>query len=143
MQSSLYVAISAQVALQSRLEAIAQNVANTTTPGYRANEMKFDSVLSMASDTPVSFVSSGSKVIKQSPGDIVKTGNAFDVAIKGNGWLSVSTAAGQVYTRDGRLRMTSEANSSPCGAIRFSTRAAHRFSSTRARERRPSSTTGP
>jgi flagellar basal-body rod protein FlgF len=105
MQSSLYVAISAQVALQSRLEAIAQNVANATTSGYRANEMKFNTVLSTMSDTPVSFVSSGNRVIKRSGGEFTKTGNAFDVAVKGEGWLSVSTAAGTVYTRDGRMRM--------------------------------------
>ncbi len=105
MQSSLYVALSAQVALQSRLEAIAQNVANTNTVGYRATEMKFDSVLSAIGDAPVSFVSSGDKVIRQIPGDFVKTGNAFDVAVKGAGWLAVSTAAGQTYTRDGRMRM--------------------------------------
>lgn len=107
MQSSLYVALSAQVALQNRLEAIAQNVANTNTAGYRATEMKFDSVLSSISDAPVSFVSSGNKVIRRTPGDFVKTGNPLDVAVKGSGWLAVSTAAGQTYTRDGRMRMTS------------------------------------
>ncbi|MFZ1110038.1 MAG: flagellar basal-body rod protein FlgF [Rhodomicrobium sp.] len=107
MQSSLYVALSAQVALQSRLEAIAQNVANTNTAGYRATEMKFDAVLSGMNDAPVSFVSSGNKVIRLSAGDFVKTGNAFDVAVKGDAWLSVSTPSGQVYTRDGRMRMTS------------------------------------
>jgi flagellar basal-body rod protein FlgF len=106
MQSSLYVALSAQVALQSRLEAIAQNVANTNTAGYRATEMKFDAVLSAASDAPVSFVSSGNKVIRLSPGDFVKTGNPFDVAVKGDAWLAVSTPSGQVYTRDGRMHMT-------------------------------------
>lgn len=106
MQSGLYVALSAQVALQSRLEAIAQNVANTNTAGYRATEMKFDAVLSAMGNAPVSFVSSGNKVIRLSAGDFVKTGNAFDVAVKGNAWLSVSTPSGQIYTRDGRMRMT-------------------------------------
>jgi flagellar basal-body rod protein FlgF len=106
MQSSLYVALSAQVALQSRLEAIAQNVANTSTAGYRANEMKFDAILAGMSDAPVSFVSSGNKVIRLSAGDFVKTGSAFDVALKGDAWLAVSTPSGQVYTRDGRMQMT-------------------------------------
>ena len=68
MQSSLYVALSAQVALQNRLDTIAQNVANGTSAGYRGSEMKFNAVLSKMTDPQVSFVSSGSGVIKRSSG---------------------------------------------------------------------------
>jgi len=107
MQSSLYVALSAQVALQNRLDTIAQNVANGSTAGYRGTEVKFDSLLSRMSDAPVHFVSSGNKVIKQTAGEFVKTGNPLDVAIKGKGWLSFTSADGQAYTRDGRMQMTS------------------------------------
>jgi len=106
MQSGLYVALSAQVALQNRLETIAQNVANGTSAGYRGSEMKFDAVLSKMGDPMVSFVSSGSGVIKRSVGEHVKTGNPLDVAVRGDGWLSVATPSGQAYTRDGRMRMT-------------------------------------
>src|SRR5208282_3350589 len=105
MQSTLYVALSAQVALQNRLETIAQNVANGTTAGYRAGEVKFDSVLSNTSGPSVTFVSSGSQAIKRSPGEQVKTGNPLDVAVKGEGWLSILTPQGQAYTRDGRMQI--------------------------------------
>jgi len=110
MQSGLYVALSAQVALQNRLDTIAQNVANGSSAGYRGTEMKFDAVMSKMSGPQVSFVSSGSAVIKQSSGQFVKTGNPLDVAVKGNGWLSISTPNGQAYTRDGRMRMTTAGN---------------------------------
>ncbi len=105
MQSGLYIALSAQVALQNRLDTIAQNVANGSSAGYRGSEMKFNAVLSKMSDPQVAFVSSGSGVIKRSSGQFVKTGNPLDVAVKGNGWLSISTSGGQAYTRDGRMRM--------------------------------------
>ncbi len=105
MQSSLYVALSAQVALQNRLDTIAQNVANGSSAGYRASEMKFNAVLSKMSDPQVSFVSSGTGVIKRGSGQFVKTGNPLDVAVKGDGWLSVAGPSGQAYTRDGRMRM--------------------------------------
>ena len=36
MQNGLYVAVSAQVALEKRLETIADNIANMNTVGYRA-----------------------------------------------------------------------------------------------------------
>lgn len=107
MQSGLYVALSAQVALQNRLETIAQNVANGASAGYRGSEVKFDAVMSEMTDPQVSFVSSANNaVIKQNSGEYVKTGNPFDVAIKGNGWLSISSPDGPAYTRDGRMQMT-------------------------------------
>ena len=40
MQGNLYVGVSAQVALQKRLETIAHNVANATTAGFRAEEVQ-------------------------------------------------------------------------------------------------------
>ena len=110
MQSGLYVALSAQVALQNRLETIAQNVANGSSAGYRGSEMKFNAVLSKMSNPQVSFVSSGSGLIKRGSGPVVKTGNPLDLAVKGDGWLSISTPNGPAYTRDGRMRMDTAGN---------------------------------
>jgi flagellar basal-body rod protein FlgF len=106
MQSSLYVALSAQVALQDRLDTLAQNVANGNTAGYRGTEIKFDSILSDLGADPVAFANSSSQVTRLTTGPLVKTGNSLDVAIKGDGWLSFSSPQGPVYTRDGRMQMT-------------------------------------
>ena len=111
MQSTLYIALSAQLALQDRLDTIAQNVANGTTAGYRASEVKFDSVLSNSGGAPVTFVSSGSQTIRRATGELVKTGNPLDVAVKGDGWLSVASPQGQTYTRDGRMQMNAAGSS--------------------------------
>ena len=105
MQSSLYVALSAQIALQDRLDTIAQNVANANSAGYRGTEVKFDSVLSDLSADPVAFVTSSSQITRLTPAEFNKTGNTLDVAVKGDGWLSVESPQGPVYTRDGRLQM--------------------------------------
>ena len=43
MQNGLYVSLSAQVALERRLETIADNVANMNTVGYRATGVSFES----------------------------------------------------------------------------------------------------
>ena len=51
MQTSLYVALSAQMSLQKRLETIANNVANVSTAGFRAEEVKFETLLSHTSST--------------------------------------------------------------------------------------------
>jgi flagellar basal-body rod protein FlgF len=106
MQSSLYVALSAQVALQDRLDTLAQNVANGNTAGYRGTEVKFDTIMSNLGADPVAFASSSSQITRLASGPIVKTGNPLDVAIKGNGWLTFGSPQGPIYTRDGRMQMT-------------------------------------
>jgi flagellar basal-body rod protein FlgF len=42
MQNGLYVSLSAQVALERRLETIADNVANMNTVGYRGTGVSFE-----------------------------------------------------------------------------------------------------
>lgn len=105
MQSGLYVALSAQVALERRLNTVANNVANLSTAGYRAEEVKFETVLSEAGTGSVAFVSEGNSFISRRPGSIVKTDNPLDVAIQGDGWLSIRTPSGVAYTKDGRMKM--------------------------------------
>lgn len=105
MQSSYYVTLSAQVALENRMTTIANNIANVNTVGYRAGEVSFEALISRKGDTPVAYVSPGETHISQAAGPLTSTGNPLDVAIQGNAWLAVKTPAGTVYTRDGRLRM--------------------------------------
>jgi len=106
MQPALYVALSAQVALERRLTTVANNIANINTGGYRAEEVKFESILSRMGSGPVAFSSAGEAFISRRPGPVNKTDNALDVAIQGDAWLAMNTPAGTVYTRDGRMRMS-------------------------------------
>lgn len=106
MQPSLYVALSGQIALQRRLETIAHNVANVSTAGFRAEEVKFSSLLSQVSPDPTHFATSKGTYISRRAGEVTPTQDPFDVAIKGDAWMSISIDGQQVYTRDGRLRMS-------------------------------------
>lgn len=106
MQSGLYVTLSAQVALERRLTTLAANVANQSTPGYRAEEVDFKTLISQAGDTPVAYVSPGDTYISRAPGVPVKTDNPLDVAVQGDCWLALKSKAGSiVYTRDGRMQL--------------------------------------
>ncbi len=105
MQSGLYVTLSAQVALDRRLTTIAANIANQSTPGYRAEEIEFKSLISKADSNPVAFVSQGESFISRRPGVPIKTDNPLDVAVQGQGWIALQTPDGTVYTKDGRMRM--------------------------------------
>jgi flagellar basal-body rod protein FlgF len=105
MQNGLYVSLSAQVALERRLEMIANNVANMNTVGYRAEGVSFETEVAKAGDNRIAYVSGGSSFISRQTGASIKTGNPLDLAIQGSGWFAISTAEGTVYTRDGRMRL--------------------------------------
>lgn len=108
MQSGLYVGISSQIALERRLNTIADNMANMNTVGFRATEVKFDEVLSKTrneQNAKVAFVTQGNDYLSTRSGALEQTGNALDFAIKGDAWFAIDTPAGQVLTRDGRFTM--------------------------------------
>jgi flagellar basal-body rod protein FlgF len=106
MQDGLYVALSSQIALEKRLNTIADNVANASTIGFRATGVKFEDVVSGLDDKSLSFVTSGDTYISDTNGPLRETGNPFDFAIKGNAWFGIETPAGTVMTRDGRFTLT-------------------------------------
>ncbi|PVB62708.1 flagellar basal-body rod protein FlgF [Labrenzia sp. 011] len=109
MQSALYVALSAQVALSNRLETVARNVANMNTAGYRADEVKFAELVSKAGQDKVSFSTGGETYISRQVGSLNKTDNPLDLAIEGDGWFAIRDINGTVsYTRDGRLQITQD-----------------------------------
>lgn len=105
MQDGLYVALSAQVALERRLNTIADNVANAGTVGFRATGIKFEDVVSGTGQKAVSFSSSGDTFMSTQVGALRETGNPFDFAIQGDAWFGIETPAGTVMTRDGRFSM--------------------------------------
>jgi flagellar basal-body rod protein FlgF len=105
MQNGLYVAVSAEVALQRRLETIADNIANMNTVGYRATGISFEAEIARAGDTWPNYVSPGSDYLSRRIGGLVKTDNPLDFAVQGDGWFGIQTPSGTAYTRDGRARV--------------------------------------
>lgn len=106
MQNGLYVALSSQIALERRLNTIADNVANASTIGFRASGVKFEDVVSGVGDKALSFVSPGDTYMSTASGPLRETGNPFDFAIRGAAWFGIETPAGTVMTRDGRFSLT-------------------------------------
>ena len=106
MQSGLYVSLSSQIALERRLTTLADNVANSTTVGFRATEVKFNQVIADNERADVAFVSQGKEFISTRSGGLTETGNMLDFAIKGTAWFSVQTPQGTTLTRDGRFTLT-------------------------------------
>ncbi len=102
--TDLQVVVSAQITMQRRMETIAHNIANLGTTGFRAEGVKFESVLSETGGS-VDFASPGDAYISRRTGPVTPTGNPLDVAIDGEGWFALETPEGRVYSRDGRFHI--------------------------------------
>lgn len=107
MEVGLYVALSGQLALQRRLDTIANNVANSSTTGFRTENVTFESILSGARSGNVAYAGRGDSTFSFNSGPVQQTGNPLDVALEGDVYLAVDTPNGSALTRDGRLRISS------------------------------------
>jgi flagellar basal-body rod protein FlgF len=116
MDSGLYAACNALVSRTQELDAIANNLANASTVGYRAVQTVFSSVLADAGNTASSPLNhainnygilSGT-TLDQSQGALEKTGNDLDVAVEGSGYFAVQTANGPMYTRSGSFQVSAK-----------------------------------
>ena len=108
MASELYVSLSGQKVMETRLATVANNVANMRTGGFRAETVNFDTVLSDYKSDRVNFAALGQTHIDRAQGPIEPTGNPLDMAIVGDGWFGIETPAGLAYTRDGRFTISPE-----------------------------------
>jgi flagellar basal-body rod protein FlgF len=93
------------MALDKRLTTIADNVANTSTVGFRATGVKFEDIVSGLGDKSVSFASAGDTYLSTQSGGLRETGNPLDFAIRGDAWFAIETPQGPIMTRDGRFTM--------------------------------------
>ena len=106
MDTSLYVNLSYQSSLDRRLELIANNIANVNTTGFKAERIIFDDASVKAGPSgSVSYVIDRASYTDYQTGSINRTGNQLDVAVIGEGWISVETDQGVKYTRDGRFTL--------------------------------------
>lgn len=111
MDISSYVLLSQETALRRRMDVAANNLANMNTVGFKREQPVFreyvektDSAVKPAKQT--SFVLDYGAVHDFSQGAFQPTGNALDVMIEGNGYLSVQAPDGSTaYTRAGQLKM--------------------------------------
>jgi len=110
MQNTALVGLSRQVAIERELDVVANNIANLNTTGYKADGSLFEEYLSPSarsdgSSGRISFVRDRGIWHDMSQGAIERTGNPLDVAVDGQGFLTVQTPNGVRYTRNGALQI--------------------------------------
>ncbi|HWK47036.1 MAG TPA: flagellar basal-body rod protein FlgF [Stellaceae bacterium] len=106
MNVASYVSISRQTALSRQIDIVANNMANLSTTGFKGESVVFRSMLKNTPDGgAVNFVIDGGVWRDNKQGSITPTSNPLDVAIDGDGFLTVDTNAGTRYTRNGHLQL--------------------------------------
>lgn len=86
----------------SRLRTISQNVANSSTPGYRA--VSETGIQGQALGPSAATGATQTQVSTQA-GALMQTGRSLDVALSGSGFFAVSTPDGVRYTRNGQFHL--------------------------------------
>lgn len=102
--------LQAQRILQRRMDIAANNLANVSTTGFKADLMSTRSHTqspARSEDRPndIRFVRDVLVAHDFAPGAITATGEPFDLAIQGEGFFTVQGPQGAMYTRNGAFRL--------------------------------------
>ena len=126
MIRSLYTAATGMVAQQLEQDVMATNLANVNTVGFKKSRADFQDLMYQLISKSGALTSAGNQLpsgievglgVKPmateklfSQGDYQQTGNQFDFAIEGNGFLQIDNAGRTVYTRAGNLKLDKDGN---------------------------------
>lgn len=110
MDRLIYLSMAGAKATMQRQEVLANNLANASTTGFRAELQAFRAVPVRGEGASTRVYALESTVgHDQRPGPVQGTGRALDVAMQGNAWLAVQSLDGtEAYTRAGALQVDAE-----------------------------------
>jgi flagellar basal-body rod protein FlgF len=117
MERGLYIAASGMLAEQVRQNQIANDLANASTPGYKADrssQRSFSEVLLHNTSTGESIgplgegVTIARTVTDMTPSPIRDTGEPLDYAIEGAGFFELRTPQGLRFTRNGQFMRSAQ-----------------------------------
>jgi len=113
VNSGIYTAFSGLKAHSEALEITANNIANMNTVGFKGdkafhtllgktiNDSGYPSGMGLTVNSSIRT----DRNIDYSDGDMISTGRNLDVAIRGDGFLTVETPRGERYTRNGNFHL--------------------------------------
>ena len=106
---SIYILTSRMQSQRQKLDSAAVNVANSNTPGFKSQDVDFETLVGGRDSRPAgNFVKSRGFKTNFTQGPINATGNPLDAAIIGQGFFSAAApnGGGPNFTRDGHFTLT-------------------------------------
>ena len=104
MDNSGIVTLTRQAGLLREMQTVANNIANISTAGFRAEGVIFAEYVAQlegANGGSLSMANASGRMIRMQQGDIDPTGGSFDFAIEGEGFFLIQTPEGDRLTRAG------------------------------------------
>ena len=110
MDRMIYLSMSGAKATMQRQDTLANNLANVSTTGFRAELQAFRAVPVQGSGASTRVFSLETTTgYDSTPGPVAATGRNLDVAVRGDSWLAVQALDGtEAYTRAGSLDLSSD-----------------------------------
>jgi len=107
MDRLIYTSMSGAKYLLERQATLANNLANASTTGFRADTVGLRAVPAVSAQAGTRiFTVETTTGADFSQGPMTATGRSLDVAVQGEGWLAVQASDGsEAYTRNGSLQV--------------------------------------
>jgi len=105
MENATYATLTRQSGLLREMQIVANNIANASTTGFRAEGVIFSEyVRALGPEAPsLSMATAAVRETMQSQGALDQTGGTFDLAVEGDGFFMVETPQGERLTRAGHF----------------------------------------
>lgn len=103
MDNAGYTSLTRLSGLMREMSVVANNIANISTTGYRAEGLVFAEYIAATGphDPSLSMGTAMGRSISAQQGALSQTGGQFDFAIEGEGFFLIDTAEGEALTRAG------------------------------------------
>lgn len=126
MQEGIFIAASAAIKQERKMNILSNNLANLNNVGFKKDQLVFESMIppfaegltfetsrnallpAAKSNSNVAYVAVTGFVTDYSQGVLEKTDNVLDLALDGKGYFVVQTPAGIRYTRKGNFQLDTQ-----------------------------------
>ncbi|MFC0341515.1 flagellar hook-basal body complex protein [Paracoccus niistensis] len=110
MDNAIYAALTRQAGLMREMRAVANNMANGSTTGFRREGVVFSEHMTALDRQrgTLSMANAQGREVDLTPGALSQTGGKLDLALERDGFFMVQTPQGNRLTRAGAFMMSPE-----------------------------------
>jgi len=108
MDNAIYAALTRQAGLMREMRAVANNMANSSTTGFRREGVVFSEHMTALGRGTLSMANAHGREVDLSPAPLTQTGGKLDLALEREGFFMIQTPQGNRLTRAGAFMTSAE-----------------------------------